>query len=455
MYIKVHGAFRVLIVYLKQVLKNPIKLIIWIYIILLIFEGALRKWILPGLADVLLIARDPFVILLYAFLLGKNRFPQNNYLAIAFFLAIFSMLLGFFAENSNIIVTIYGVRINYLHLPLLFIIGQEINRNECIIIGRFFLLLAIPMTVLLVAQFLQPQSAWINRNIGGMEGGGIMGALGHYRPPGTFSYITGIAALYPLVTAFFLFEIMRPKKSLPGWLLVTIGAAIVVAIPISISRLVALSCLLVIFAGIYCFYKIPGIHTKYLKFFVIGVIIYLSLPLIPGFNLGVKAFSSRWEIATGEGLDGIKKNIVLRQMESFIEPLTIASHAPLLGHGIGMGSNVGSKFLTGKVGFALAEGEWAKCILELGPVLGFAFITFRIWLFFAILTLSLKALKLQKNPLPILLFAASSPLLLYGQWGPPTIQGFAMLGSGLVISSWRIQQRIPTQNNRMSSENGK
>ena len=40
------------------------KNIIYIFLFLLLFEGAIRKWIFPSLATPLLIIRDPFAILL-------------------------------------------------------------------------------------------------------------------------------------------------------------------------------------------------------------------------------------------------------------------------------------------------------------------------------------------------------------------------------------------------------
>ena len=40
-----------------------IRQLLWIYFWLLIFEGALRKWILPGLSNPLLLVRDPVALL--------------------------------------------------------------------------------------------------------------------------------------------------------------------------------------------------------------------------------------------------------------------------------------------------------------------------------------------------------------------------------------------------------
>ena len=49
-----------------------IKKLIWAYFLLLLFEGALRKWFLPGLSQGLLIIRDPIVIWIYFLAYQKN-----------------------------------------------------------------------------------------------------------------------------------------------------------------------------------------------------------------------------------------------------------------------------------------------------------------------------------------------------------------------------------------------
>ena len=55
-----------------------IKKLIWAYFILLLFEGALRKWFLPGLSQGLLIIRDPIVIWIYYLAYVQGVFPINN-----------------------------------------------------------------------------------------------------------------------------------------------------------------------------------------------------------------------------------------------------------------------------------------------------------------------------------------------------------------------------------------
>lgn len=43
--------------------RKSLRKLLWLYFWLLIFEGALRKWILPGLSSPLLLVRDPVALL--------------------------------------------------------------------------------------------------------------------------------------------------------------------------------------------------------------------------------------------------------------------------------------------------------------------------------------------------------------------------------------------------------
>src|SRR5260221_11433316 len=65
---------------------------VWIYFLLLVFEGALRKWILPGLATPLLVIRDPVAIWLIIKSLKRGLLTVNFYL----FMMVLIGLVGLF-----------------------------------------------------------------------------------------------------------------------------------------------------------------------------------------------------------------------------------------------------------------------------------------------------------------------------------------------------------------------
>jgi len=51
-------------------------------------------------------------------------------------------------------------------------------------LGKIALLIAVPYTLLMVAQFYQPQNAWVNRGLGATwKGAGFDGALDRFAPP--------------------------------------------------------------------------------------------------------------------------------------------------------------------------------------------------------------------------------------------------------------------------------
>ncbi|MES2307881.1 MAG: hypothetical protein V4507_03385, partial [Verrucomicrobiota bacterium] len=87
--------------------------------------------------------------------------------------------------------------------------------------------------------------------------------------------------------------------------------------------------------------------------------------------------------------------------------------------------------------FLLAEGEWPRLLMESGPVIGLAFIVWRI-LFVAWLGLQAFKAALYGYPIPLLLFGSCNQLILIGQISRPTTLGFAVFGAGLCLASIRI-----------------
>ena len=53
-----------------------LKKLFWLYFLLLIFEGALRKWVVPGFSAPLLLVRDPVAILIIIEAYRTNKWPD-------------------------------------------------------------------------------------------------------------------------------------------------------------------------------------------------------------------------------------------------------------------------------------------------------------------------------------------------------------------------------------------
>ena len=101
--------------------------------------------------------------------------------------------------------------------------ARVLQPKDLLTLCRVGVWLTIPYTMLLVAQFYSPQEAWVNKGVGdSLEGAGFTGALDRFRPPGTFSFITGPAALYPILTACWF--VLALARKLPTWLMIAPAA---------------------------------------------------------------------------------------------------------------------------------------------------------------------------------------------------------------------------------------
>src|SRR5689334_21098145 len=72
---------------------RAVRILIWVYLVLLVVEGAVRKWIFPQLSDPLLIIRDPVLLGIYFYALRAHIFPGNAYVVLLGVIGVFSMVL--------------------------------------------------------------------------------------------------------------------------------------------------------------------------------------------------------------------------------------------------------------------------------------------------------------------------------------------------------------------------
>lgn len=401
---------------------------LWLYFVLLILEGALRKWVLPGLAEPLLIIRDPVAIGLYALAFGAGLFPWRPAVLMLGGMAMVSM--GFAAvAGAPLEVALYGLRINYLHVPLVFLMPMVLTRRDVLVYGKVVLWTSVPVAWMMLMQYNSSAFGFWNRGVGGSEAGQLDGALGRLRPSGPFSFVTGPVAWFSLATAFLFYGWTNPGR-FSKWALMAATAATVLAVPISISRSLLMSVAVVLAFGVVTLARDVSKAWRV----VVPVLLVAGLfSLISGEGL-TDAFESRWESSTVRH-GGIQVSIVDRFFADYTVAWQEMSHAPLFGNGIGLGSNVGARFTTGGVTFLLAEAEWPKIILELGPILGTVFILFRCWLSAHVMLVGLRTMVSEGDSLSWMIGGASFLLLLSGQWGPPTILGFAVFGGGLALAA--------------------
>jgi hypothetical protein len=407
-----------------------IRHLIWLYLILWLIEGGLRRWVLPGLASPLLLVRDPVVIAIYCLAVSNNLFPTNGLIIWGALLATLSFVNAMVLGHGNLFVALYGVRCDFLHVPLIFIMGKVLRHKDLIALAKVAVWVAVPYTALLVAQFYQPQDAWVNRGVGGdMEGAGFAGALDRFRPPGTFSFITGPSQLYPLFTACW-FALLLTRK-LPVWTMIASAAAILVTIPISISRTLFLSVAIVAITGVGAMFVGGRFSIKLvIQFFLAAAILYMLAGHSLIFQDGMEAFNTRWEDATDDQ-GGFQETIVDRTLNDLF-----GAFDGIKGYGAGTGfsTNVGQQLATQQTGFGGSEGEWGRLLYDNGFVLGSLLIGYRVALAGSIVFASYRAWR-RGSSLSLLFAAACFLIVLNGQWGQTTTLGSAIIGGGLALAA--------------------
>lgn len=409
---------------------------IWVYFLLLLFEGGLRKWFLPGLATPLLIVRDPVAVYLLYIAWKYDELPSNIYLVVMFFCAILGFFTTMLFGHGNFIVAIYGERIWFLHFPLIFLIGNIYDRSDVIKMGKTFLWFAVPMAIIIALQFYSPQSSFINRGIGGDDAGsGFSGANGFFRPSGTFSFTTGNTEFFCVVAAFLVYFWLN-SDDIKRSLLIAASIALIAAVPLSISRTLTFQIALTLMFAV-----VPVMrNSKYMGKVmpaVFGVLLMcVVLSQVTFFQTAVNALVTRFTDANADE-GGLQNTLLNRSIANIDEPY-LAPDFPFFGMGIGMGTNAGARLLTGRSDrFLVSEGEWGRLVGEMGSVLGTTVLFVRVGFCIQLLVLSYRRLKFN-DMLPWLLFSISFQIISQGQWSQPTALGFAILCGGLTAAAFRL-----------------
>ena len=186
--------------------------------VLVILEGAIRKWLFPGAQDLVYFAKDVVLLGAYAgFLRSRERLryrpPAMPALRIALLSgAVFGLFSIFNPALPNLFVGILGWKAYFFYIPLLYVMPAAFDADgELARFLRRYALLSIPVGLLGLAQFFSPSSSALNTYArGGEAEGGYVSTFGtsaFVRVTATFSYISGYAS-YLFATAILILAIL-------------------------------------------------------------------------------------------------------------------------------------------------------------------------------------------------------------------------------------------------------
>jgi hypothetical protein len=356
--------------------KNSIKVVL----VLVVIEGALRKWFLPQASQFIYFLKDIVLLgayLRYYFLSSTKRSfhirkSSIQLLACLIFpLVIWCLFQAFNPSLGSPIVGFFGLRGYLFYIPLAWMLPNLFDsEDELYRFLRAYLLLIIPVGTLGVLQFFSPPSSLFNVYAGDTEVAtfGYEGSTS-VRVTGTFSYIAGYS-VYLIVSFGLLVPLLTIHQS-RWWRWITVVELVLVVANsfMNGSRSVIYNQILFLvgYLGVQVLTQ-PSIATRLVQRFALPAIAVTAASTI-WFQSAITAFSQR--VGSNEDASG-------RIIDLVIQPLEFVKFKGLDSYGVGathQATPALRNVLNLPAGEEISvyyESESGRIMLEIGP-LGFVF----------------------------------------------------------------------------------
>lgn len=190
------------------VVSKRVRLALYLFLFLLIYDGALRKWVLPGIEQLLFIAKDALLlgVFLHVMLNRPRQIRAAMQPAAATLLLLYGSWVLLQAGNVNlpsVFVGIWGLKAHLLYASLILLLPLVFNSLEHLFrwLEQAYPWIVIPVCVLAFVQLGAPADSLINQQVrGGMDMISYFGESSLVRVTGTFSYITGMSSFVQVTT---------------------------------------------------------------------------------------------------------------------------------------------------------------------------------------------------------------------------------------------------------------
>jgi hypothetical protein len=296
------------------------------------------------------------------------------------------------------------------------------------------------------AQFFSPPGAPINvgtADDAAYQFRGLSQTFERTRPMGPFASGAGqqqfVAASFAALIAGF---VASRGAGRPGVLTLAAGAAgLLTCIALSGSRGTVLQCALAVLAAIGVGFvgRGAGLKGRALLWPVgLSVVALIAYPLV--FPEGYAALTERWSAAGRVEAKSFGDSGVLgRALYGLIDFVDLFDQVPVLGYGLGFGGNASITLgasVDGVMPGYLAETDYSRHMVDLGPLFGVGYIVFRLVLAAWLIAQALRATRLHADPLPLTLLSYVAVIVLSGQiTGQGTINLFCWLYVGLLMAA--------------------
>jgi hypothetical protein len=185
-----------------------LRILFLVFVVLVIVEGAVRKWILPDFSTEVFVVKDIILLLVFAGYVGlyHRNFPRSA--DVVYWPAWAVFLLGYAAMAGFSFESIVGLRYYLAPLPLVFLVPELLrDTRDLDRIATWGVVVSVPIGLLATLQYFSPLDSPLNTYAWGGEGvasfgveeEGLFSSLARPRVTGTFSYISTYASFLTAV----------------------------------------------------------------------------------------------------------------------------------------------------------------------------------------------------------------------------------------------------------------
>lgn len=362
------------------------KLSVKTVLVLVIIEGALRKWAFPQASQLIYFLKDFVLIgayLAYFTAKQKNRLPikDRTIKGMAYLMAFWCAFEVFNPSLGSPIIGIFGVRNYLLYIPLMWLIPSLFKSEaELYKFLRNYLLWLIPVGLLAIAQYFSPPESPLNIYAADLEQQLAMSGDA-VRVTGTFSYLAGYTTYLGICFTLLLPLMLRQQSLIWRWLTIVEFSLVAITSLMTGSRglIIFLVLATVSYICLEGFRNLSAVIKSFGKLFV-PAIIGLVL-VVTKFQVAIDSFAVRANRTD---------DLLPRMTGALTEPFQFFQHALFSGYGAGATFQANQAIRSlfhlpgGEYIPVFYEGETGRIALELGMIGFFSWYGLKIVLLVAI-----------------------------------------------------------------------
>ena len=298
----------------------------YFFFVWLLVEGAFRKWLLPGLATLLIFVKYAVVVgpFILCWLKNKSNFSYP-FVPIIFFYFFWGFIEFFnWSATNDLRIFLVGMMIHYAFITLIVTVPALLNTKKKILnFFRWCAFLSIPILLLGIYQYSLPPQHYLNKYVGDSSDS-VAGYMGKVRIISTFSYIAPFGQYLAILIGVLMVLIVQERNK---FLSIAYYSCFVLAwlnVFMTASRGVVAVCALLTLGFIIL--SISRHNTLWLKFvqriFIVGVLTVITFVFSPQGQQSFERLTKRFN-----------KKISVRVYNMI--RLARLQNAGLLGYGIG------------------------------------------------------------------------------------------------------------------------